>query len=80
MEGSSVIFRRNVDCRGMGYINHVKAYLFFGLLFFLVDNQTIVWRRCFLLESTSSGILDVKFRVFSESMKMVYIFNYSIVF
>ncbi|KAF3334998.1 protein SEH1 [Carex littledalei] len=35
------------------------------------DNQTIVWRRCFLLESTSCGILDVKFRVFSESMKMI---------
>lgn len=35
------------------------------------DYQTITWRRCFLLESTSCRLLDVQFRMFSESLKMI---------
>ncbi|KAJ4749599.1 Nucleoporin SEH1 [Rhynchospora pubera] len=34
-------------------------------------DQTITWKRCFLLESSSCRMLDVNFRVFSTGLKMI---------
>ncbi|KAJ3670924.1 hypothetical protein LUZ60_008350 [Juncus effusus] len=35
------------------------------------ENQIVTWKRCLLLESANCYVLDVKFGVFSSSLKMI---------